>query len=153
MIVGKPLHVLVVVGLQTDLDDILAVEREVVLDRRAAPRTERQPFAEPLVLHQLARQTVGVDRCRDGASDRQPADLAGRREIARGEGRRHRQDVGVVVEPVLVGVVGRQQRPRVNLERQQVANAVGVFRAVQTMDGRTARVGRHLGGAIEPGGE
>ena len=53
------------------------------------------------------------------------------RSISEGE---TRQDVRDVVEPAAL-IVGRQQRGRVDVERQQVPNGVGVFGPVQAMHG------------------
>ena len=57
-----------------------------------------------------------------------------------------------VVEPEL-RAVGRQQVGHVNIHCQQVADRVGVFRAIQTMDDVAARRAPAFPGAIERPGE
>ena len=45
-------------SLQTDFDNVLAVEREVVPNRDSAPRTEREILAHALVLREEVRHIV-----------------------------------------------------------------------------------------------
>ena len=65
-------------------------------------------------------------RVADGA----PADLGRRRHVARHQPGRHRQHVADVVEAV-ARIVGRQQRAPIDLQPQQVAHGVRVFRPVE----------------------
>ena len=74
-------------------------------------------------------------------ADRQGADLLGRRQIALLQRRRDAQHVGDIVEAVR-RIVGRQQRRDVDVEREHVADRVGVLGAVQAMEHRPAGIGR-----------
>jgi hypothetical protein len=67
-------------------------------------------------------------------------------EIRLHQRRRHRERAGDVVEAAR-GIVGRQELARIDLEREQVANRVGVLRAVQSMQTRRRQV--RGGGPIE----
>jgi len=51
---------------------------------------------------------------------------------------------------VLVGVVRRQQRADVDVERKQVANGVRVFGPVQAMERRASRVRMLRGSTVQP---
>ena len=148
-----------VVPVQPDLHVVLAVDREVVADADAAAGSERHVLAHPIVLHQEDRHLVGFGaRAERRLSDRQTADLARRREVPLHQGRRDRQDVGHVVEAVLVDVVRRQECRHVDVERQEVANGVGVLGAVEAVEGLRAPRIRVRGGvavdlAFEPPGQ
>jgi len=85
-----PADIADVVGPQTDLNPILAVDRKVMANRRAAARAEREVFALLVVLEQVQRDIVGLD---DGATggwpaDDEPADLPRRRHVPLEQGRR-----------------------------------------------------------------
>ena len=62
--------------------------------------------------------------------------------------RRHAEDVGVVVEPGC-RIVRRQHRADIDVEREQIANDVGVLGAIQPVQGRRAGIGLQRRGAIE----
>ena len=143
--------VLVSGPLQLDLDVVLAVGREEIRHRRAAPRPERQVFAHAVFLHHPLVDPVLVEIGRRGPSNHESADHAGRRQIALHQHRRDRENVRVVVEPVHVRVVTREQRPAVDLEAEQVTDSVDVFRPVQTMDRGPARIGVRRRRAVERG--
>ena len=54
----RPAHahqVVLILPPQPDLDQVLAVDREVVVNGDAAARSERQIFALPIVLHDVQR--------------------------------------------------------------------------------------------------
>ena len=73
-------------------------------------------------------------------ADGEPADLAGRLEVALHDDRGHEQQVGDVVEAA-ADVVGRQQQVDAELARQlleteQVANGVAVLGARQAVHER-----------------
>ena len=80
----------------------------------------------------------------------QPADPARRRHVALQQPRSHGQDVGVVVEAV-GEIVGRQHRPGIDLQVQQIADGVRVLQAVEAMNGRPAGIRLCGGGAVEGG--
>jgi hypothetical protein len=141
---------------QLHLDHILAVERKHVPRGHAAARSERQPV-QMLGLRRVAADAVrlgaGGDRW---ASDGECADLRRCGEIALEQGRRQAQDLGDVVEPFR-RIVGRQEGGRVDLERQQIADGVGILRAIQTMDRGPSGVRSLQRGTVEvrlePAGE
>ena len=118
-------------------------------DGEPAARAERQILVHPVVLHEVPRDVVELDgRLHRDVADRQPADPARRRQVALEQPGRHRQHVGVVVEPER-RVVCRQEGGDIGIERQQIADGVGVFGAVQTMNAGASRVGPERGGLIE----
>ena len=104
--------------------------------RDAAARTQRQVLAHPLVLDQEARKLIvrGHRLC-VAIADRAAADLARRGEIALHQHRRDSEHVADIVEAV-TGIVRRQHLAHVDIERQQIANGVGVFGAVEPMERR-----------------
>ena len=126
--------------LQRHPDLVLAVHREVVPRCEAAPRAERVQLAHPVVLPQHRGRRVAGGRLADRrAADGELRDLAGGEHVALEERGRQRQHVGDVVEPVAL-VVGRQQLPAVDLQREQIADRVGVLGAVEAVDRLGARV-------------
>ena len=143
---------------QEDLHDVLAVHREVVLDRQPAPRAERQVVADPLVLAQVLVDLEDLrGRLERGIAHRQPGDLARGGQVPLGQHRRDRQHVGDVVEAE-ARIVRRQQRSLVDVEREQVADGVGVLGPVQPVHGvAPAGVGTLGGGRVDavgdPGGQ
>ena len=145
------------VAQQVDLDAVLAVDREVVTDHRAAARAERHPF-EPVVLRQVGRDLVGIGLTADRRiADRLLADLARRLQIALEQRRRDTEDVADVVEAV-ARVVWRQQCRDVDVEPEQIANRVVVLGAVEAMERRAATgiglgVRRLVELVLEPAGE
>src|SRR5262249_53269347 len=68
-------------------------------------------------------------------ADGESADLHRRRNVALNERGRGREGLSEIVE-ALARSVGRQQRVDVDVEREQIANGVGVFGAVETMKRR-----------------
>ena len=135
--------VVVEVRLELDLDGVLAIHRKGVPHGDAAARTERKVLAEPRVLDQQPRDVVGLDR-RAGQrpAQRLTRDFLRGRHVPIQERRRNRQHVGDVVEPVLIGIVGGKQRADVDLDAEEIADGVGVLRAVQAMHRRTAGIRR-----------
>ena len=118
-------------------------------DEQAAARAERQPL-DVLVVRPLAGRRVGdLRRRRRAIAHGLAADLHRRRDVALHERRRHGERFGDVVE-AFVRVVGRQQRLDVDVDRQQIADGVGVLGAVQAMERRRVEVRARRVGAIEP---
>ena len=74
--------------------------------------------------------------------------LLGGEDVPLEQRRRNREDIGNVVEPV-VRLIGRQQRSRVGIEREQVANRVGILDLVQAMIRRAPRIRMRRGLSIE----
>src|SRR5262245_1257305 len=136
---------------QAQLELVVAVDRKVVLDRQPAARSPRQILAEAASLIAIGRHEERLGRRRAAhVAERDLADLRRRTQVPLGENRRQRQRVGVVVEPVS-RVVGGQERRRVDLEPEQIADRVAVLHPVEAMQRRAAGI-RVLGGrAIEVG--
>ena len=86
-------------------------------------------------------------------ADRHGADRLGGGDVAFEQHRGYAEHVGHVVEAE-ARVVRRQQRRGVNVERQQVANRVLVFGAVQPVQRRATGIGaggrRAIDGRLEP---
>ena len=131
------------------LEQILAIRREVIPQRHAAPRSQRQIVADPHVLIAVGRHEERFrHRHASRTCERHLTDLRGRTKIPFREHGRQRQRVGVVVEAVSGDVV-RQHRRGVDLERQQIADGVAIFGAVETRQRGTARVGLCQGCPVE----
>ena len=130
---GQPFDVLVAVARQPDADLVLGVERERVPHHRAAAGPDRQ-ILERLFLREVRRQD---DRVAAGRANRtphrQPADLPRRLDIPLQQRRRQIAD-RQVVEPVARFVI-RQQRSRLDVEREQIADGVAVLGAIQAAEG------------------
>ena len=133
---GHAEDVVLPVGPQLDLDEVVAVDREVIWDGHAAPRAEREILALALVLQQEQRHVEGLEPRSGGRQPGgEPRDGASRREVALELRGGNRQHVGVVVEAGVRGLVARQQRRDVQVEREQVANRVPILGPVQPVDG------------------
>ena len=135
-----------------------------MLDDEAAARAERQapqvmllePRAGSAVRRQRNDHVRGVavlrrDRQGFRIADGLERDGPRRVDVLRDESRRHLQRLGVVVEVALDIVLG-QQRLRVHLEREQVADRVRVLAAVQAAQ-RHAAGRRLVGGGVDLVGE
>ncbi len=137
---------------QPDLDHVLAVERQRGCHGHAAARAERQALVVP-VLRMIGRGAKHAGPGHDvrGVADSEGGDLGRRGSVALQQRRRGVQHLADVVETV-GRLVGRQKRRDVHVERQQIANRVGVLGAVQAMDRGMAgkRRGRSIDGALEP---
>ena len=130
------LEVILILALQANLDEVLAVDRKIVVNRDAAARSERQVFALPVVLHDVQRNFECFDRrARRRKARREPRDLASHRHVAFQVSRRNRKRIREIVEAAVRGVVAGQERLHVDVEREKVANRIVVFRAIETMDG------------------
>ena len=139
------------VPVEADADRVLAVDREIVPDRDAAAGAERQAVVLPVVLQPAGMHPPGRDGGPYGGNaDGQPADAAGGREVARHQVGRHREQVAVVVETVLVGVVRRQQRVDVDVDREQIADGGAVLGPVEAVERlAAARVGAGQGRRVD----
>ena len=143
---------LVAVAREAHLNFVLGVEREGVANGESAARAERE-LVEMLLLREVGRKGDGVAaRGTCGAAEREAADFARGGNVALQQGRREIAD-GHVVETV-AGLVAGQQRGDIDFERQQVADGVLVFGAVEAAEGvGAAGIGMRGGGAIERGFE
>ena len=144
-----PQDVAVQLPFQPDFDLVVAAEWKVITDRGAALRSERQVVAHAPVLHEQPRDVEILYHRLDAHADREPADLARGADVAVEEGRRHRQHARHVLEAFLIRLVGPEHRRRVDLEREQIADGVHIFAAVQSMDRDAARVRMARGGLVE----
>ena len=130
------------------LNEYSGIEREGVLDQRAATRSERQPV-EVIRLREITGHAIRRRRGREQqVADGEAAHLHGRGRVSLDQRRRHAQRIGDVVE-TLARIVRRQQRRRVDVEMEQIANRVGVLRPVHPMQKMTARIRRERRCAIE----
>ena len=151
LLAGQPVDVADDVPLQADAQLVLAVEREAVAHRDPAPGPERQRIPGALVLDAGPGNLVGLgSRPQPTVADRHPAHLVRGRDVALHERGGDVEEVGVVVEAE-AEVVRRQERRRVDLEPQQVADGVGVLRPVEPVNGGAAGVGGGVRGPVEGG--
>ena len=148
----EPGHVADDVLQQIDAEVVVGIEREVVVNHDAAARAERQAV-DVVGLGAIRRNTVHSAHGRDvRIADREARDLARRRQVLFEQRGRDLQDVGDVVEPVRL-IVGREKGSRVDVEREQVADGVGVLGPVQAVERRPAWVGFRESRAIDRGFE
>ena len=133
-------------------DLILGVERQRHLREDAADRANRLAFDVRVLRRVLADVERLGGRAEVGVADGQRADFVRGLHEPLEQHRRHPEDVADVVEPVR-GVVGRQQRGRIDLEREEIAHGIRIFRAVETMEHRTSGIGFLGGRAIQRGRE
>ena len=123
-----------------DLHQVIAVNREITLNRQSAARSKRK-LVKTFILGLLRRQPVDVDHNRHfRITDGEPADLARRIEISLHRCRRDEQQIRDVVETA-ADVVGRKQQREIHLfrkrfQREQIANRILVFRPAQAMQQR-----------------
>ena len=145
------MNLVVVIPLQWKSHHILAVEREVVTNRDAAPGSERELLARPIDLLEALGHFVGRDhRAHGRIPDGKTAHRLRGRHVAFEQRSRHGQQVGDVVEPV-GRILGGEERARVDLERQQIAYRVGVFGSIGAMNRGPSGVGPRRGGPFERG--
>src|SRR6185503_9912690 len=114
-----------------DVDLVLAVRREQVRDDEAAARAERQALHVRL-LAARRREVRLAAGARIGPADGADRDLPRGADVLLHERRRHLEAGRDVVE-VLDLFVLRQELDGVDLEREQVADRVAVFLAIQTV--------------------
>ena len=129
------LEVILILPLKTNLDEVLAVDRKVVANRDAATRSERQIFALPVVLQHVQRNLECLDPRTGGRKTRRKSrNLARHRHVSFQVRGRNREDIREIVETAVRCLIAGQQRLHIELEREQIANRVVVFRAIETMD-------------------
>ena len=142
----------IAVPLQADAQRIFGVERKMMANRHAAARSQGKILAHAVVLDEELREFIRLrDRPRRAIPNSDAADLARGREVALQQHRRDREHVADIVEAV-AGIIGGKQRGEVHragVHRDQVADGVGIFGAVEAMDGRPAGIELGCGGAIE----
>jgi hypothetical protein len=127
---------------------VFGVEREGVANQHPAASAERQPV-DVTILRQAWRRRERQLRRRHGlVADGKPADLERRRDVPLNERRRHGERFGEVIE-ALTRSIGRQQHVDVDIERQQIADGVGVLRAVQSVQRRCGECGVRVDRTVE----
>ena len=119
---------------------VLAIGGKVVANQHSAAGAKRQTF-DVLILRRIARRNVGRFRRRLPIADRHAGDPRRRRRIGFQQRRRDRQRTRDVVK-ASGRIVRRQKRRGIDLEIQQVADGIGVFGAVQTMENDGSRIRR-----------
>src|SRR5262249_27362773 len=122
------------------LDHVFAVDGKRVMDAQPATGAERESFGVA-GLRSVAPGAVGDGRRPDcDVPDGQSADLAGRGQIVLEQRRRYAKDVSVVVEPA-ARIVGRQERRRIDVESEDVANRVRILGAIEPVQRGTTWIG------------
>ena len=111
------------------LNLVLAIPRERVRDRHSAARAKRKP-GDVRFLRAIGRQPnrIGLQR-RLNAANREAAYFLRSGDVAI-EKRRGEVTDGHVVE-TMTALVGRQQRVDVDVERQEIADSVAIFRSIE----------------------
>ena len=142
----RPSHahqVVLILPTQLDLEQVLPIHRKIVPHCDAAARSEREVLGLPLILNHMQRDLEGLHPGSHGWQARSQArHLARHRHVSLHVRGRDRERVGEIVEAAIRGLVTRQERLHVHLEREQVVDRVVVFQAVQAMHRiRRARVG------------
>ncbi len=134
-------------------DHVLRIHREVVAQHKASARIEGKIVAGPFVaLGPAAPRTIPPPgkifhrRLDTRVADRQAAHQPRGRHVLFKQCGRHRKHVADIVEPV-ARIVHRQRRPRLDIERQYVANRIAVLHAIQAMHGGPAGI-RIAGGRM-----
>src|SRR5437667_22232 len=93
------LEVILILPLETNFDEVLAIDRKVVVNGETATRSERQIVALPVILHHVQWNLESLEpRIGGRETGREPRDLTGHREVSLQVGRRNREDIPKVVE-------------------------------------------------------
>ncbi len=127
---------------------ILGVSRKNVMDNRAADCSERQSVDVSVLAEFAADGMLGGPGPHLRIAHGHGADALGRVHVSLQQQRRRFQRRRNVVEPEF-RAVGGQQVGHVNVDRQQVADCVGIFGAIQTMHDVAARRAVAFPGTIE----
>jgi hypothetical protein len=127
---------------------VLAIGREDVPNHRSAARSGRQTIDVAALRHLEADRVVGRPRAHGGITDRQRADAPRGGDVALEQQRRRPQRIGDVVEAE-VAAIARQQIRDIDLEPEEIANRIAVFRAIETMEDELAGLNTGAPRAIE----
>ena len=120
--------------LEGQAEEIVAVGDEVVHHRDPAAGPERRP-GHVLALFRVARHLVGgLGRRRVGIAQREPAHLAGGRQVRFEQRRRQVLHVGDIVEAGAHRLAG-QIRRRVDFDAEQVPDRSRVLGTVKALEG------------------
>ena len=102
---------------EQNFDRVIAVQRKVVMDERAALRSKRQVVAHMIVLHEEAGVSVSIDRrVEREIAHGEAAHFARRRKVILKQHGRHGENAGHVVETFLIRVIGGEQGLPVDIE-------------------------------------
>ncbi len=134
-----------------DLDQVLAIDREVVVNRDAAAGTEREVFALSVVLEDVQRNFESLKvRLSGRQTGREARHLPGYRHVPLEVRGRNREHIGEIVEASVGGVIAGEKWLNVYVEREEVADGVVVFGAIEPMDrADSARIGMTLGCPVD----
>ena len=133
LVFGVRGHALIQVARDAHANLVLGVRGEHVAHLGSPACAERQA-GQMNALRQIVGDAEILDRRRRRrGADGEAAHALGRAKVLLHQRRRHLQHAGDVVEPI-AGVVCRQHRRDVEVERQQIADRVAVLGAVQTME-------------------
>ncbi len=136
--------------IQLRLELVFAIQRKIVMHQNPADGPQGQPFHVLVLRKVLANAEGGAGSLGVGISHRQRADARRGGQITLLERWRKTQDIGHIVEAV-GRIVGRQQRGGVHVEREKIANCIGVLGAIHAVKQGTPRVRLGLRRAIQPG--
>ena len=133
------------------LEGIFRVHRECVSKRQAATRAKRKILTDGFTAETAPRGPAQFKqihlRFQVRVGDRQARNHSTGSEITFQQNRGQGKDIANVVEAI-AGVVNRQGVPGPDIQREKVADGVRVFRPVQAVDSRAARVGAGCCGTI-----
>ena len=137
---GPPEDFALRVRIRLDVEDVLAVGGEVMDHGHPATGSERCPL-DPIFLRGGPRDPI-PGRLGLGLRVTQgdPADVAGRPQVALHHRGRRRLDVGDIVEVGALGVE-RKEGGHVDFESQEGANGARVLRPGETLEGSRPRIG------------
>ena len=132
-----------------DRELVLAVGGKVVRDQHVRRESERQPF-DVLILGRIARRDVIRRSRRFPVTDGHSGDPRRGRGVGFQQCRRNRQRAGDVIETSR-RIIRREQGRRIDLDVEQIANDIGIFRSVEPMENDGARVGMTGGLTVDFG--
>ncbi len=134
-----------------EVEGVLAVGGEEMLDEHSTASAEREPF-DVRILTVLRRRAI-YRRCdrRSVRSDGLHAHVMSGDDVLIEERRRYFQHAGDVVEPAITLRIFRQERSRIDIERQQVLHLTRVLGAVQTVEHHVARIRVSGAGLVQSG--
>src|SRR5438067_4087019 len=145
------LDVILVLTLQANFDQVLAVNRKFIANCDSAAGSERQVFTLPLVLEDVERdlESIHLRACwRESCCEPRylPRDREVTLQMRRGDGERVRK----IIEAAVGRFVSRKLRSHIEIHGEQVANRIAVLRAIEAVNSTdTARIGTCRPGAID----
>ncbi len=131
-----------------DVEDVLAISREIEVDVEPAARPERKSVHVGALVDVDRHAILVRAGLRIRAADRLPADVPGCLDVLLEIGRRGPQHCRDVVETV-AGNVLRQHVGDVDIEAQHRLDRIGVLGAVHPVHAHGSRRGTRLGSRVE----